>query len=245
MASTLADPAAAAAGLSRPPRAAVPPLENGDHLSAHEFMRRYGAMPEVKKAELISGVVYMASPVRTAQHAEPDNLIQGWLFTYAVATPGVRAATNATLRLGPDDAAQPDGLLRRLPECGGRTRLDDDGYLRGGPELVVEVAASSASLDTHQKRATYRRAGVREYLVWRTEDGAVDWWVLEEDEYRPLPAAADGVIRSRAFPGLALDPAALLTGDGPRLLAALREALAGPAHAAFLAELRGVSTTGD
>ena len=207
-------------------------------------MRRYEAMPEVKKAELINGVVYMASPVRTAQHAAPDSLIQGWLFTYAVANPGVQHAINATLRLGPDDTAQPDGLLRRLPECGGRTRLDEDGYLRGGPELIVEVAASSASLDTRQKRATYRRAGVGEYLVWRTEDAAVDWWTLEEDEYRPLPAAADGVIRSRAFPGLALDTVALLTGDGPRLLAALHEALGGPAHAAFVTELRGGGTTG-
>lgn len=184
----------------------------------------------------------MASPVRTTQHAAPDSLIQGWLFTYAVVTPGVQHAINATLRLSPDDTAQPDGLLRRLPECGGRTRLDDDGYLGGGPELVVEVAASSVSADTRQKRTAYRRAGECGYLVWRTEDAAVDWWALEQDEYRLLPTGPDGVTCSRAFPGLALDTVALLAGDGPRLLTALHEALRDPAHAAFVTELRGGDT---
>src|SRR5436190_15054157 len=98
----------------------TPPLQSGDHLSAREFLRRYEAMPEVKKAELIDGIVYMGSPVRADQHAEPDNLIQGWLFNYSVATLGLKAGTNATLRLGPDDAPQPDAFLRIIPEYGGQ-----------------------------------------------------------------------------------------------------------------------------
>ncbi|MBM3884104.1 MAG: Uma2 family endonuclease [Verrucomicrobia bacterium] len=206
-------------------------LENGAHLSAHEFLRRYAAMPEVKKAELINGIVYMGSPVRLDQHGEPDNLIQTWLGTYCIPTPGVKAATHSTIRLGPDDVPQPDGLLRILPERGGQTRVDAKGYLLGAPEFVVEVAASSASLDAREKLASYRRAGVREYLVWRTEDDAVDWWMLEEDEYRPLTAGDDGVLRSRVFPGLWLDVEALLAGDGTRLMATLRAGLAGPEHA--------------
>ncbi|MBI5383127.1 MAG: Uma2 family endonuclease [Verrucomicrobia bacterium] len=213
-------------------------LENGAHLGAHEFLRRYEAMPEVKKAELINGVVYMGSPVRADQHGEPDNLIQGWLCNYCIGTPGVRAATNSTTRLGPDDVPQPDGVLRILPERGGQARLDAKGYLLGAPELVVEVAASSASLDVREKLASYRRAGVREYLVWRTEDSAVDWWVLEEDEYRPLPGSAEGVLRSQVFPGLWLDVPALLAEDGGRLMATLEKGLASPEHAAFAAELQ-------
>jgi len=98
----------------------VPPLENGAHLSASEFLRRYETMPEVKKAELINGVVYMASPLRIDRHGEPDNLIQTWLGVYSIATPGVKSASNSTTRLGPDDVPQPDALLRILPECGGR-----------------------------------------------------------------------------------------------------------------------------
>src|SRR5258707_15169718 len=87
------------------------PLENGEHLSASEFMPRYEAMPEVKKAELINGIVYMGSAVRFDRHGKPDNLIQTWLGTYAIATPGVEAAANTTTRLGLDDVPQPDGLL--------------------------------------------------------------------------------------------------------------------------------------
>src|SRR5437762_2246085 len=223
-------------------RRRLPLLQNGDHLSASEFLRRYEAMPEVKKAELIDGVVYMASPVRVEQHGEPDGLIQGWLRNYAVATPGVKHAINSTTRLGPDDVPQPDGLLRIAPECGGQARLDPKGYLQGAPELVVEIAASSASLDVREKLASYRRAGVREYVVWRTEDDAVDWWVLEEDEYRPLPASSDGVLRSRVFPGLWLDLQALLAGNGPKIMAKLQEGLDSPEHAAFKAELQKRNT---
>ncbi len=220
------------------PRGGIPPLEPGAHLSASEFLRRYEAMPEVKKAELISGIVYMASPVRLDQHGEPDNLIQTWLGNYSIATPGVKAAANSTLRLGPDDVPQPDGLLRITPECGGQAQLDAKGYLRGAPELAVEVAASTASLDVREKLTAYRRASVREYLVWRTEDGAIDWGTLEEDEYRPLPQSEDGSLRSRIFPGLWLHTGTLIARDGAAVLAKLREGLQSPEHAAFVEGLK-------
>jgi len=219
-------------------RRRLPLLQNGDHLSAREFLRRYEAMPEVKKAELIDGIVYMGSPVRIDQHGEPDAFMQGWLCNYSVATPGVKHATNSTTRLGPDDVPQPDGLLRITAEYGGQARVDAKGYLDGAPELVVEVAASSVSLDVREKLASYRRAGVREYIVWRTEDEAVDWWALEEDEFRPLPAEADGTLRSRVFPGLWLEVRALLAGDGPRVMAKLQEGRQSGEHAAFIAEMQ-------
>ena len=164
--------------------------------------------------------------------------MQGWLCNYSVATPGVKHATNSTARLGPDDVPQPDGLLRITAEYGGQARVDAKGYLDGAPELVVEVAASSVSLDVREKLASYRRAVVREYIVWRTEDEAVDWWALEEDEFRPLPAEADGTLRSRVFPGLWLEVRALLAGDGPRVMAKLQEGLQSGEHAAFIAEMQ-------
>jgi Uma2 family endonuclease len=204
--------------ISPPETDQIPPLENGDHLSASEFLRRYEAMPEVKKAELIQGIVVMASPVRTDVHAEPDNLIQAWLGYYAAYRKGVRAAANATLRLGPDDVPQPDAILFREP--GGAT-LDSKGYLRGSPELIVEIAASSVSKDAREKLVSYRRAGVREYLLWRVRDRAIDWFSLEEDEYRPLPTD-DGVIKSRIFPGLWLHLAAAIAGDRAVVMDTLR-----------------------
>jgi Uma2 family endonuclease len=223
---------------SKPAPRRIPPLENGAHLTAAEFLRRYEAMPEVKKAELINGVVYMGSPVRLDQHGEPDGLVQTWLGNYSIATPGVKHAINSTARLNPDDVPQPDGLLRILPECGGQSRLDAKGYLQGAPELTVEIAASSASLDAREKLTSYRRAGVREYLIWRTEDEAVDWCALEDDEYRPFAAAADGTLRSRVFPGLWLDLQALLTGDGAKLMEKLQDGLQSAEHATFVREMK-------
>ena len=200
---------------------AIPPLENGARLPAAEFLRRYEAMPEAVKAELINGIVHMASPLRADQHGDPDGLMQTWLGNYAIATPGVRHSINSTTRLGPDDVPQPDGSLRLLPEAGGQCLLGADGYLHGAPELAIEIAASSASIDVRAKLDTYRRAGVREYLVWRTEDECIDWWQLEDDEYRPLPRESDGSIRSRFFPGLWLEAEAMLDLDGARVLALL------------------------
>jgi Uma2 family endonuclease len=210
-------------------------LENGDHLSAAEFLRRYEAMPELKKAELIEGIVYMPSPVRLA-HAEPDALMQTWLVTYAAHTPGTRAASNVTVRLDPDNVPQPDALLRLLPERGGRSRADDAGYLSGPPELIVEIAASSAAIDLHSKLHAYRRAGVREYLVWRTLEGRLDWFVLERDEYHPITPDAKRQFRSPHFPGLVLDLDAGLAGDAAKVLDVLQAALQEPEHAAFVAQ---------
>jgi Uma2 family endonuclease len=195
-----------------PARRPVPSLENGDHLSAREFLRRYEAMPEVKKAELIQGIVHMASPVRLDLHGKPDALIQGWLCVYAASHPEATHATNVTVRLDSDDVAQPDAVLFLDAAHGGKAAVDESGYLSGAPELVVEIAASSVSRDAREKLVSYRRAGVAEYLLWRVLDEEIDWVLLVEDEYRPIQLE-DGLLRSRVFPGLALPVAAALSGD--------------------------------
>jgi hypothetical protein len=99
----------------------VPFLENGDVLHAREFLRRFERMPDVKKAELIEGIVYMGSPV-SVKHAEADSLIQGWLLAYAAKNKQVRVAANVTVQLDPENTVQPDALLRLLPEHGGECR---------------------------------------------------------------------------------------------------------------------------
>jgi Uma2 family endonuclease len=200
------------------------PLENGDALPGCEFLHRYQAMPRLKKAELIEGIVYMGSPVRQI-HAEPDNLIQLVLGYYATHTPTVRAATNATVLLDADNILQPDALLRLLPEAGGKCGVNEEGYLIGAPELVVEIAASSASIEVRDKLRVYRRCGVREYLVWRTVQGELDWWRLKEGEFQKIEPSPDGIIESAIFPGLVLDIPALLARDAIRVLARLQKSV--------------------
>jgi Uma2 family endonuclease len=213
------------------------PLENGERLEANEFLRRYDAMPNLKKAELIQGIVYMGSPVRAAQHGMPDALIQAWLGLYTTYSPGVDHALNSTVILSDEDVPQPDGLLVIRPEYGGQSRLDEEGYIVGAPELAVEVAASTSSIDAHKKRESYEACGAREYLLWRTVDQEVDWWVLAGGKYKALPIGQDGILRSQAFPGLWLDRAALLERQRAKLMSCLHQGIQSAEHNAFVAAL--------
>ena len=214
----------------------VPPLENGDRLSRCEFERRYAARPDLKKAQLIEGIVYMPSPVSTV-HAGPHAMIQTVLLGYAASTPGIRGYDNATVRLDLDNEPQPDVLLRIGAECGGQSRVSEDDYIEGAPELMVEVAASSASIDLHDKRRAYRRNGVREYVVWRIHEARIDWFELTDGQYLPLAPDDAGVVRSRVFPGLRLAAGALLNDDLAGALAEVQKGIGSPEHAAFVARL--------
>jgi Uma2 family endonuclease len=181
----------------------IPPLENGDKLTRHEFERRYHAMPNLKKAELIEGVVYVASPLRIKTHGEPHAYIMTWLGVYKAATPGIGFADNATVLIDTDNEPQPDALLRI--ETGGQSRINKDDYVEGAPELIVEIAASSVSYDLHEKLKVYRRNQVQEYLIWRVYDHQFDWFRLQQGEYIQLQPNADNIICSQVFPGLWLD----------------------------------------
>ena len=213
----------------------IPPLENGDKLTRWEFERRYQAMPHLKKAELIEGIVYMASPLRFESHAEPHANIIGWLALYKAATPGVRLGDNATVRLDIDNEPQPDALLRI--EKGGQSIISQDDYVEGAPELIVEIAASSASYDVHQKLNVYRRNQVQEYLVWRFYEQEFDWFRLQAGEYIKLEPDSDGIIRSQIFPGLWLDKNALLMGDLGKVLVILQRGLETTEHRDFVNKL--------
>lgn len=217
----------------------LPPLESGDRMTRVEFERRYHAMPANKKrkAELIDGVVIMASPTKH-MHGNRHALLTAWTVAYSIATPGTSPFSESTLRLDEDNEPEPDDGLRLLPQVGGRSREEEDGYLRGPVELVAEVALSSASHDLHQKKDVYRRHGCAEYLVVVLHSREVHWFALREGLYQPLTPDADGVLRSEVFPGLWLDPKALLSGDGAALMATLQRGLASPEHAAFAARLR-------
>jgi len=217
----------------------IPPLRQGDRLTVEEFERRYDAMPDLKKAELIEGVVYVASPVSAENHGDPHFDLIGWLSMYKTATPGTKGSDNGTVRMKKGaNRPQPDVSLRILHECGGQSHIDDDGYLAGAPELVAEVAASSVSYDLHDKLDTYERNGVKEYVVWRVEDQAVDWFILQGGHFTPLPLSSDGCYKSEVFPGLWLDPKALVDGKMDRVIDVLQRGLASAEHKTFVDKLQ-------
>ncbi len=108
----------------------------------------------------------------------------------------------------------------------------------GGPEWLGEIAASSASIDLGKKLEVYRRSGVREYVVWRVPDGALDWFVLRNSQLEPAAPDADGIHRSQVFPGLWLNAHALLAGNLLQVLQTLAQGVTTSEHAAFIAHLR-------
>jgi Uma2 family endonuclease len=215
----------------------IPPLEPGDRLSRDEFERRYSAMPHLKKAELIEGIVYMPSPARFNRHSVPHAAVVGWLYVYSVATTGVQLADNGTVRLDPENEPQPDAFLFIEPTYGGQARISDDDYVEEAPELIVEVASSSVSYDLGPKLEAYRRNGVREYVVWRVLDREIDWFVLTNGEYQRLDPSADGIYRSQVFPGLWLDRRALLESNDARVVECVQLGLQSQEHAAFVERL--------
>jgi Uma2 family endonuclease len=215
----------------------IPPLRDGDRLTREEFERRWDAMPEVKKAELIEGVVYMPPSV-SIDHGEPHFGMITWLGLYQMLTPGVKGADNTSIGFDDDNMPQPDALLRVLESHGGCSRVSANRCLEGGLELVAEIANSSLSIDVGVKKEVYRRFGVREYIIWRVPDQAVDWFGLRDGKYANLKPGADGVIKSEVFPGLWLDPTALTTGDSAKLLQVAQSGHASPEHAAFVAMMR-------
>jgi Uma2 family endonuclease len=215
----------------------IPPLENGDRLTDYEFERRYQAMPRHQKAELIEGVVYLASPLRFESHAEPHGHVITWLGVYEASTPGVRLGIEPTVRLDRNNEPQPDGVLLITPTAKGQSRFSDDDYIEGAPELVIEIAASSVAIDLHDKKKAYCRNGIKEYIVWQIFEDKLDWFSLQQGQYVSLEVDANGIIKSQVFPGLWLSISDLLAGNMQQVLAVLQSGLNSQEHQMFVQQL--------
>jgi Uma2 family endonuclease len=213
----------------------LPELTQGDFLSRDEFLSRWEAMPGVKRAELIRGVVYMPSPL-SREHGVTDMTIATWIGVYQSTTPGCEGMINATWLMAEEDAPQPDTSLRILPEYGGQSRTEGR-YAGGAPEFLAETCLSSTAYDLHQKLEVYQEAGVHEYLAVLMRERTVRWHRLVDGRFEVLPTPAEGIYRSAIFPGLWLDAAALLAGDLARVLAVLHQGIVSPEHGQFVDQL--------
>ncbi len=218
----------------------IPPLEPGDRLDRKTFHERYEAMPEGTRAELIGGIVFMPLPLKRP-HGRHHGHTMHWLVEYENATPGTEAFDNTTAILDEEAEPQPDGCLLITAPGHGQTREEDE-YTIGAPELMAEVASSSVAIDLHLKRDDYERTGVREYVVVVLRQQRVVWFVRCDGRFQEMQPGSDGIFRSEVFPGLWLDPAALLRNDGPRVTEVLCQGLASPEHSAFVAWLAAPPT---
>jgi Uma2 family endonuclease len=203
------------------PKHSLVPLESGDRLTRAEFHRRYCARPDIKKAELIKGVVYVAPPV-SGRHGEPYITMGAWARFYTMSTPGIHVTGDTTLILAGANEIQPDLMVFRDPAPPGGAYFRDDFYVEGPPQLIVEIAVSSRAYDLREKFSVYQEAGVAEYIVWRVPDGQIDWFRLEHGRYVRVEPDERGVIESAAFPGLRLSVRAMLANDLAAVLAEMQ-----------------------
>ncbi|OAI43771.1 hypothetical protein AYO38_02550 [bacterium SCGC AG-212-C10] len=196
----------------------LPSLQNGDLLTRAEFEARWECQPGLKRAELIEGRVYIDVSV-SRDHGYLHSLMMSWLGFFWAGNRRFELLDNTTFRLDRDNDPQPDAALRYTDPNRSRTRVVDN-VIEGPPELVVEVAVSSAARDLTLKKAIYARNSVSEYIVWNMHENRIDWWALENGDYVLLEADGEGVTASRVFPGLRLDVAAMLAGDLAAVFAA-------------------------
>lgn len=221
-----------------PNHSLVPPLRDGDRLSLEEFERRWEATPDLKRAELIEGQVYMnAASLRWDWHAEPHGLVVHVMNSYSFATPGVRCGLEPSFRMEPNSMPQPDAVLRVHEDWGGQSRLAR-GYLIGSPEFLVEISASTEKHDLETKKDLYQQAKVQEYFVWSVLDEKIISFSLSGEEYLEVVPDASGVLKSSVLPGLWFDTAALIHGDRDRIADVLRAGLQSPEHEQFVAKLK-------
>jgi len=213
---------------------AIPPLRAGQRLTVREFMRRWEAMPEIKFAELIDGVVYMPSPV-TSEHGSTELGTVTWLGMYVASTPGCAGGSQATW-LMLESVPQPDSYLWIRPEYGGQSTIEGK-YHAGAPELAAEICLTSAAYDLGPKMALYQTAGVREYVAVLVEEEEIRWHRLVKGVYELCRPTSKGVFRSKVFPGLWLDRPALWKYDMARVLQTLERGLRSAEHAAFVKKL--------
>lgn len=204
-----------------PYRGFSPPLESGDLLGADEYWRRYCAAKAKFRAERINRKVYIMSPLRALHHGNPHLLLAHWIATYAMHDPTLVGSDNATIRLNADNDPQPDLCLLRVE---GQTRFDDEGYIIGPPEMIVEIAGSSASYDFGEKRDVYEAAGVGEYLVFEAIEGRIQWWRSDSGRFVDI-LPDDGIYKSALFPGLWLDADALRSANALKLIENLRRGM--------------------
>ncbi len=212
---------------------ALPPLESGDRLSRAEFERRFEAMPHLKKAELIKGVVYVGGSVPIL-HAESQATIVGLCGLYTFHTPGISPADNGSLRMDEENELQPDLSLWVHRPGKGRAFIDEDDFLVGAPELIVEVVDNREVYDLQDKLEVYQAKGIQELCLWRVAENRFEWFRLERGDFQLVMPDEKGVIASSAFPGLWLNVKALLTDDLQAAMADLQAGLRSEEHRQFV-----------
>lgn len=207
-------------------------------MSQKRFHALYQMMPQDFRAELVDGIVFVCEPLGQS-HGRHHIRFSSLVDAYQSATPGVQAFDNTSVILGTHDEVQPDICLRIHPERGGQSKdSSDNNYIVGAPELIIEIASSSYSIDLHMKKQRYQKAGVNEYIVLCLNPFALHWFCLKDGP--TIVSDRDGIKRSRVFPGLWVDENGMRNMDYEVTKRVLEEGISSAGHADFVRQLSGI-----
>jgi Uma2 family endonuclease len=178
---------------------------------------------EDQKADLIEGVIYMASPDNTRANELFmwfAGLIDLFVETLELGKVyGLRVA----FRLDENNAPEPDIAFVRKKHVS-RVRF---GSVNGSPDLAIEIVSpESVERDYEKKRAQYERAGVLEY--WIVDEMKQEVIVLRlgaNGKYREV-RPRKGELHSQALPGFWFRPEWLWQQPLPKKTKTLAEILA-------------------
>ena len=202
-------------------------------------------MPDSLKAELIEGTVYLMSPPVSNEHSEPHFDLIFWLGLYCFASVGVAGADNGILR---STWTMSRSLMHffesslNLADSRARAPTTTLRDARTGCGNRREQCKLRPSRKT-ERLSPQRSSRIRCLACVRQGNRLVHFC---DGTYEHLEPGADGVLRSRVFPGLALDATAFLNGDMARVNTVMQESLKSPEHAAFVERLKAMrSPSGD
>lgn len=200
-----------------------PANQNEDLVTFEEFCQ---VIQDGQKADLIDGVVYMASP-----DTDPANDLNGLLwsllrmFDSARQLGGEVRGSRFACFMDAMNAPEPDVIYI----SGARKHLIQRLGFQGGPDVVIEIVSrDSRHRDYHLKRDLYEDAGVTEYWIVDPRERMFTALHLENEKFVEMPVSSDGVFRSQAIAGFWLRVNWLFESPLPDDYTVLQTILAGP-----------------
>ena len=174
----------------------------------------YALVPDRQKADLLDGVIYVASP-DTYHGDQYTNFLARLLAGFCEARDlGKVFGSRFAFRLSPHRCPEPDVAV----VLASRLHLVDDHGMTGGPDVAVEVVSrDSRTRDYRDKRRIYEESGVSEYWLVDPIKGRADFLVLEAGKYQSAVLDDGSIFRSRVLPGFFLDGRWLFGEDLPKV----------------------------
>ena len=182
------------------------------------FAEYCASIHDGEKADLLNGVIYMASPDNT-DNSDLQSWLQALLFEFiGIYRLGKLFTSRVAFKLNNKNAPEPDIAFVSAKEAKRIKR----GYVEGPPDLAIEIVSpESVYRDYYQKREIYEKAGVLEYWIIDPDEKKATFYIRKGSRY------VEGKVvkhywHSQVLKGLSLDVRWFWSAHRPRIFDVLR-----------------------